>query len=108
MIRRTGRRTPAYMARQEHAALWRLIEGAVVDAFNSHPDYLTDKGRASVCQSVTKRVVGQLVSRAKETRKGGGRGPCSADGSLRDHSILAVLVARKGRLQERSTGGAVR
>lgn len=48
-----------------------MIEGAVADAFNCHPDYLTDKGRASAIESSTKRVIGNLVGHANEVRKDG-------------------------------------
>lgn len=63
------------MRRQDHGALWMLVEGAVADAFNCHPDYLTDAGKRSAIESITKRVVGQLVGHATEARK---RGPLGA------------------------------
>ena len=66
-----GRPTRAAMKHEDHARLWRMVEGAVRDAFNSHPSYLTDHGAQSAVESVTKRVVGTLVGHAKETRKGG-------------------------------------
>lgn len=68
------------MAHAEHVRLIRMVEGAVVDAFTQHPDYLTDKGRHAACGSVVKRVVGTLVGHAKETRKGGRFGGCEATG----------------------------
>ena len=45
-----------------------MVEGAVVDAFRNHPDYLTISGHRSAVQSVTKRVVGQLVGHAKQAQ----------------------------------------
>ena len=33
----------------------------MIDAFCSHPDYLTDRGAQLAAGSITKRVVGQLV-----------------------------------------------
>lgn len=38
------------------------MSGAVRDAFNRHPDYLTKKGRVSALTSVTKRVTGTVLS----------------------------------------------
>lgn len=63
--------------KDDHNALFRLVRGAVRDAFKSHPEYLTDQGRSSAVSSVTKRVVGQIVGRATEARKRGPLGACS-------------------------------
>lgn len=60
-VRRASTKSPARLKRKDHLRLWRMVEGAVVDAFTSHPDYLTDKGRHAAAESVTKRVVGSLV-----------------------------------------------
>ena len=60
-IRRPSPKSPARLKRKDHQHLWRLVEGAVVDAFTQHPDYLTDKGRFAAAESVTKRVVGAIV-----------------------------------------------
>lgn len=65
--RKTDRRLPLVKPR-DHQRLWRLVEGGVLDAFKSHPDYLTAKGQSSAIQSVTKRVVGQLVGYAKQAQ----------------------------------------
>lgn len=43
-----------------YAQLWRVVDGAVRDAFAAHPDFLTEKGKH--CRaSVTKRVVGNVL-----------------------------------------------
>lgn len=68
MLRRPSARHPAVCKHRDHARLWRLVEGAVVDAFRSHPDFLTVSGHRSAVQSVTKRVVGQLVGHAKQAQ----------------------------------------
>jgi len=67
-LRRPSAHHRAFLKYRDHARLWRLVEGAVVDAFRTHPDYLTQKGHWSAVQSVTKRVVGQLVGHAKQAR----------------------------------------
>ena len=51
--------------------LWRLVDGAVKDALNMHPEYLTDAGRRSARFSITKRVVGTVHSFAE--RQGAGQ-----------------------------------
>lgn len=69
--RKRRRPSRAAMKQEAHRRLWRLVEGAVTDAFLSHPNYLTDAGAVSAVESVTKRVVGQLVGLANQTREGG-------------------------------------
>lgn len=71
MTRRSSLKSPARMKRQDHQRLWRMVEGAVIDALQSHPDYLTPKGEQSAVESITKRVVGQLVGHATEAQKRG-------------------------------------
>lgn len=75
-LRRPSRKDSAFLKNADHALLWNLVEGAVADAFRSHPDFLTDKGRKTVVRSVTKRVVGQLVGYAKQTLRRGRFGDC--------------------------------
>jgi hypothetical protein len=56
-LRRTKLRkrpTPTYVQIQH------LVDGAVRDAFNKHPEYLTDIGRRRAVGSVVKRVTGTL------------------------------------------------
>lgn len=58
--------------------LWRIVEGAVADAFRSHPDYLTDKGRRHCVSSVSKRVTGAILGYAHQkarAREGAGADP---------------------------------
>jgi hypothetical protein len=49
-----------------YRALWRVVDGAVADAFNQHPDYLTEKGRRSARRSIVKRATGALYGFACE------------------------------------------
>ncbi|AVO36612.1 hypothetical protein [Pukyongiella litopenaei] len=69
--RRPSRRNPAVLKYRDHRRLWRLVEGGVVDAFRCHPDYLTRAGSHSAVQSITKRVVGQIVGHAIQARERG-------------------------------------
>jgi hypothetical protein len=74
--RRPPANSPARMKRADHARLWRAIEGAVVDAAKSHPEYYTDAARKDMVGSVTKRAVGAVLSLAPETREGGRASGC--------------------------------
>lgn len=69
--RRARLTDPARIKREDHDVLWRAIESAVVDVCRHHPDYLTPKGADSICTSVTKRAVGNVLAMATEARKGG-------------------------------------
>lgn len=73
-VARTPAQSPAKMKRPDHHRLWRLVEGAVLDAFANHPEYLTEAGKKSAVQSVTKRVVGQIVGHATEAQARGSLG----------------------------------
>lgn len=44
--------------------IWRVVDGAVADAFMHHPDYLTQKGKSfrAARNSVVKRVTGAMTS----------------------------------------------
>lgn len=78
--RRLSRHHPGFLRHQDHQRLWALVEGAVVDAFRSHPDYLTARGAQLAVGSITKRVVGQLVGHAQQTLAGGRLGGCQPEG----------------------------
>ena len=74
VFRRTSENSPA---RQKHAMrhdLWDAIEGAVVDCFRQHPEYLTESGKHSAVESITKRAVGSVISvfGAQERRRESG------------------------------------
>lgn len=53
-----------------YAELWGVVDGAVVDAFKNHPDYLTPKGQKSARTSVVKRVCGTVLSFAEQSARG--------------------------------------
>lgn len=50
--------------------IWRLVDGAVRDAFSCHPEFLTDRGRRNAAGSVTKRVTGTLHGYATQVARG--------------------------------------
>ncbi len=53
-----------------YAELWGVVDGAVSDAFNCHPDYLTPKGMKSARTSVVKRVTGTIMGFAAQAAEG--------------------------------------
>lgn len=53
-----------------YAELWGVVDGAVSDAFHTHPDYLTPKGQRSARTSVVKRVTGTVMGFAVQAAKG--------------------------------------
>jgi hypothetical protein len=47
--------------------LWRVIDGAVMDAFNKHPNYVAaGESERTVRNSIVKRAVGAVLSFADE------------------------------------------
>lgn len=74
---KTGmKRTRPPKGNQQYRQLWRVVDGAVMDAFRMHPDYLTSAGLRSAQKSVVKRVVGAVLgyaAQAAEGRSGLGR-----------------------------------
>ena len=73
MKRGPRRGTPAY------CQLWRVVEGAVADALGSHPEYLTPRGARHARSSVTKRVVGSVLSYAEQSAQGRSRSSRAAE-----------------------------
>ena len=50
--------------------LWRIVDGAVRDTFEAHPEYLTPAGKRSARSSIAKRVTGAELGYAVQTAKG--------------------------------------
>jgi hypothetical protein len=75
--RRKSPRTlpPSEQARRAYSELWRIVDGAVADAFNMHPDYIARGARGlTVRNSINKRVVGAVLGYASQgmgSRRGG-------------------------------------
>jgi hypothetical protein len=59
-------RTDRHVERSAYGLLWNVVSGAVADAFNRHPDYLTSKGKRSAATSIIKRVTGTVLGFAVE------------------------------------------
>jgi hypothetical protein len=58
--------------------IWRVVDGAVLDAFKNHPDYLTHKGsrNQTARRSVVKRVTGSVLSYLVQAKWGRSGASC--------------------------------
>lgn len=80
MGRKKYRRLKPLKKGDDYRRIWRLVDGAVRDAFRSHPDYLPE-GRSlkDVRSSIVKRVVGTIKGHVgKPTRGRSGEPPSSS------------------------------
>lgn len=52
--------------------MWRVVNGAIADAFAHHPDYLTSRGTKgrTAQRSVAKRVTGAVLSYLEQSKWG--------------------------------------
>lgn len=105
MTRRASDRSPAKVKHADHLRLWAIVEGAVVDAFNCHPEYLTERGHRSAVESVTKRVVGQLVGVASVVREDGRLG-ASCEAGLLGRSSSCHATGSTGTAANGALGAA--
>jgi hypothetical protein len=65
-----------------YSQLWRIVDGAVRDALETHPDYLTKKGMRSARASITKRVTGAVLGYTSQVAEGrSGERPAAATGA---------------------------
>ena len=80
--RRVYCRTKPVKASTAYAQLWRVVEGAVADCFNMHPDYLTPKGakKSTAQRSLTKRVTGAVLGYAEQSARAAASQPDRSDG----------------------------
>jgi hypothetical protein len=71
------------MGQTAYRQLWGIVSGAVTDAFNRHPDYLTPKGKRSASKSIVKRVTGTVLSFAvQETARSRGQAADMGEGAF--------------------------
>lgn len=98
MAKRAERKNPPKKDRN-YQQLWRIVDGAVRDAFNNHPDYLTKKGMHAARMSINKRVVGAVLGYATEVARGRSEYSSAADTNdgLRRPSFWAKLCCRLRR-----------
>jgi len=72
------KRTKAPKTSQYYAQLWRVVDGAVADAFNNHPDYLAKREKI-VRASVNKRVVGAILGFVEQSTRGRSGEPAAVE-----------------------------
>lgn len=72
MPKKPKRLKPQKMPNMEYRAIWRVVDGAVRNALDMHPDYLTNKGshRATARMSIVKRVTGAILGFQTERKRG--------------------------------------
>lgn len=92
-MKRPAKRTkPLHPDAGPYRQLWRLVDGAVVDALNAHPDYLSTKGYHddTARRSIVKRVVGAVLGyagQATTSQRGAGPVQPRADGRLTTRTV---------------------
>ncbi len=96
-------RSPIPLEKQDdsYRRLWRIVDGAVADAFVHHPDYLAPRRRKEAQLSVVKRVVGAVIGFAEESAKGRACTPADKSSALHDDAgdsdALQGRVTAEGR-----------
>jgi hypothetical protein len=68
--RRSPHRIVPLKAGAVYRQVWRIVDGAVRDAFRQHPDYLSPCRReAEIRRSIVKRVTGAFLGYVGEARR---------------------------------------
>jgi hypothetical protein len=62
-------RPPKDVPYSAYHTVFRIVDGAVKDAFNNHPEYVRPEIERVVRMSITKRVTGSIIKYAREVRK---------------------------------------
>ncbi len=74
---------PPQKVTSDYSRLWRIVDGAVADAFNNHANYIAPGvSKKLVRSSINKRVVGAILAAPK------GTGPVEITPADRDVSLL--------------------
>lgn len=107
---KTKRRTKPPKGDWNYHQLWKLVDGAVADAFVTHPEYLSGDHREWVVrQSINKRVVGTILGYAEQAWGRSGNAPSCA-GMAADNASgpMAWLFAWCGSAKAASVAGCKR
>jgi len=84
--------------------LRRVVDGAIRDCLNQHPEYFTRCGAKNARRSILKRVVGSLTGYAAQAARGrSGADPAAASGLGIGTPSSPTLASGKAR--HTSTGG---
>jgi hypothetical protein len=61
---------PQKFAGSDYRQIWRIVDGAVAQAFNDHPEYLAPGARVrTVRNSIVKRVAGAVTGHAAQSAR---------------------------------------
>ncbi len=66
---------------KQYGEIWRMVDGAVRDAFASHPEYVQQSYLRSARLSITKRVTGAVNGYVASATKGREAAPETAHGN---------------------------
>lgn len=72
-VMRQHKRSLAPKGDARYRRMWRVINGAVADAFKMHPDYVEPERRRAARESIVKRVTGAVLSSFPETGRATGK-----------------------------------
>lgn len=90
----------------EYRQLWIIIDGAIRDTFNCHPEYLTDAGKRHAQLSLGKRITGAIhghaTLKAAAQALAGGR-----SGNRDDRGMAADAEAPSTKEASEDTGSAI-
>jgi hypothetical protein len=64
-------RTPRNKPGAEYKAIWRLIDGAILDALKHHPEYIAPERQQAARNSIIKRATGNVVGYLAQAKRGG-------------------------------------
>ena len=68
--KRAHKKNPAYIKYNKNKKLFRIIEGAVIDAMKQHPEYFTAAAQKTAVVSITKRVIGAVIANSDKVPRG--------------------------------------
>ncbi len=115
--RKTSRNRSVHAGDAAYRQIWRIVDGAIRDTLENHPEYLTKAGSRAARNSLTKRVVGSLHGYATQVAKGrstvsrqtvAAKGATGLFRSLRASRTLSLVREWLGVSQRRATNSSVR
>lgn len=75
--------------------IWRIVDGAVQDAFSRHPEYLTEAGARSARLSIVKRVAGSIQGYAEQSAQGRSEEARRSSGAVSKRKAPATPPSRR-------------
>lgn len=82
MKRRMPKRLKPQKPGDDYRRLWRLVDGAIRDAFAKHPEYVPQGRRETeIRSSLAKRIVGAVKGHAEQSARSRSGGPAADNGT---------------------------